>query len=292
MLDAYEDHSQPFRVDDLELSAEDRPERLKPGVRSARHGSPAAALQDAPPQGGAGARDRRPRSAGGGADRRADAAGAGLSDACRAGRAGGCGRSRSGRDRRGAESGASGRAVIAGAGARPLEATGPLPDPTFEASATPSIAALPMPPQSAAFASPFEYCADIPNKDEPDLRLIGEGLPPELIDGVRQVTNMPDGEVRWRCMNAAVWICAQPVGGAACGKVPTAAERQAYCDANPGAQAIAGGPPARGAAAARRQWCRRRQAAPSIRAASTASPGWRSARRPTKRVRPDRGARR
>ncbi len=103
-----------------------------------------------------------------------------------------------------------------------------------------SPAALPMPaPVATSFASPFEYCESLAVADEPDLKRLQSGLPQELIDGVREVTKIPDGEVHWRCMSNAVWLCVQPKGGVACGKVPTAAQREAYCAAHPDRQDIA-----------------------------------------------------
>ncbi len=103
-----------------------------------------------------------------------------------------------------------------------------------------NFAELPMPPPAAvAYQTPFDYCADQRDVDAPERSLIAEGLPPELIAGVREVTNMPDGDVLWRCMGKKVWVCAQPAGGVECGKVPTPAERQAYCADHPDAADIA-----------------------------------------------------
>ena len=101
------------------------------------------------------------------------------------------------------------------------------------------IAALPtLPAMTAAYQTPFDYCAAAHDVDAPDASLMADGLPDELVAGVREVTKIADAEVVWRCMGSAVWVCAQPVGGVACGKVPTSAERQAYCAAHPDATDI------------------------------------------------------
>ncbi|HZY68331.1 MAG TPA: hypothetical protein VFE52_07070, partial [Devosia sp.] len=120
--------------------------------------------------------------------------------------------------------------------------------PAFDESAPPEssvlpdpMARLPMPSPSTikvAYGTPFEYCAAQGDVDQPETAAIGEGLPSELVAGVREVTKIADGEVLWRCLAGAVWVCAQPSGGVACGKVPTPAERRSYCAANPGASDI------------------------------------------------------
>ncbi len=112
------------------------------------------------------------------------------------------------------------------------------------ASAEPSVAAAePAAASEAApvaapamYATPFDYCGVVTDADEPLMSAIGAGLPAELLAGVRKVTGIPDAEVLWRCMSNEVWICAQPPGGAACGKVPTQAQRQAFCAAQPGSE--------------------------------------------------------
>ena len=86
------------------------------------------------------------------------------------------------------------------------------------------------------YATPFDYCGVVTDADEPLISAVGSGLPAELLAGVRKVTGIPDAEVLWRCMNKEVWICAQPPGGVACGKVPTMAQRQAFCAAQPGSE--------------------------------------------------------
>ena len=120
----------------------------------------------------------------------------------------------------------------------------PYVPPAPETSAEPSvIAAEPAVASGAApvaapamYATPFDYCGVVTDADEPLMSAIGSGLPAELLAGVRKVTGIPDAEVLWRCMSNEVWICAQPPGGAACGKVPTPAQRQAFCAAQPGSE--------------------------------------------------------
>ena len=104
--------------------------------------------------------------------------------------------------------------------------------------AEPEFAALPMPSTRPLYETPFDYCADVREADMPKQELIGNGLPQELMAGVRQVTNMPDAEIFWRCMSSAVWVCAQPANGVECRPVPTRAERSAFCQANPGTRNI------------------------------------------------------
>jgi hypothetical protein len=107
-----------------------------------------------------------------------------------------------------------------------------------ESTVEPAEATAPALAIPAAYPTPFDYCADQPDIDDPDRSMIAEGLPLPLIEGVREVTNIADAEVLWRCMGEVVWVCAQPPEGVACDKVPTTAERRAYCAQNPGASDI------------------------------------------------------
>lgn len=115
--------------------------------------------------------------------------------------------------------------------------------PEFDATAPPPdhpLAVLPLPAgtEVAIYPTPFDYCEAERDVDQPRPGLVVDGLPAELVDGVRQVTKIADAEVLWRCMAGRLWVCAQEQGGAACGKVPTPAERTAYCEAHPGATDI------------------------------------------------------
>jgi hypothetical protein len=117
--------------------------------------------------------------------------------------------------------------------------------PQFDETATPPdkpLALVPAAPQPAATAAkyltPFDYCADVPTADAPELAMVAQGVPDEIVEGMRELTKMPGAEVVWRCVTARVWVCAQEPGGVACGKVPTREERRAYCAANPGAANI------------------------------------------------------
>lgn len=49
---------------------------------------------------------------------------------------------------------------------------------------------------------------------------------------------MPQGEVRWRCMDNAVWVCVQPPGSLSCDKVPSSVDRVLICAAHPDTQGI------------------------------------------------------
>jgi hypothetical protein len=113
----------------------------------------------------------------------------------------------------------------------------PAPASSAEPSSAPiAVASAFAPPP--LYATPFDYCGIVANSDEPPSTGLGEGIPAEVIDGVRKVTKMPDADVRWRCMGGEVWICAQPPGGTACSRIPPVAERTAYCTAHPDAQGI------------------------------------------------------
>lgn len=98
-----------------------------------------------------------------------------------------------------------------------------------------SLAVLPVP---EAYATPFDYCEGVVTSDAPPASQVTEGLPADLIAGVREVTKMPTAEVVWRCMERIVWICAQSPGGNACARTPDTRERAAYCAANPDASGI------------------------------------------------------
>ena len=99
-------------------------------------------------------------------------------------------------------------------------------------SASASSSAIP-----TSFSSPDEYCRAIGTTDAPDASRLSDGLA-ALTTQARTQTGLPQGEVRWRCMNAAVWICVQPAGGLSCDKVPTAVDRVLICAAHPDAKGI------------------------------------------------------
>ncbi|MEO8758330.1 MAG: hypothetical protein ABI398_11350 [Devosia sp.] len=86
-----------------------------------------------------------------------------------------------------------------------LVAAAELSGPSSSASAEPvAAAALPPLPSDASFASPFDYCTAFGNSDAPDVKKITGGLT-ELIFNARKKANLSQGDVRWRCMDKAVW---------------------------------------------------------------------------------------
>lgn len=95
-----------------------------------------------------------------------------------------------------------------------------------------SMAALPPVTPPSSFSSPFDYCASVANTDSPDAKKITGGIA-ELTKQARTEAALPNGEVRWRCMENAVWVCVQPAGGLSCDKVPTATDRVLICAAHP-----------------------------------------------------------
>ncbi|MBL8596587.1 MAG: hypothetical protein JNL14_02490, partial [Devosia sp.] len=75
-------------------------------------------------------------------------------------------------------------------------AAGSLPafDEAAETSAEPAVSSAPLPTQTIAapaqvakYGSPFDYCAREKNVDSPDLTLVAEDLPSELVEGMREV---------------------------------------------------------------------------------------------------------
>jgi hypothetical protein len=98
----------------------------------------------------------------------------------------------------------------------------------------PSTASSPMP---TSFALPADYCRAVNTSDSPDAAKITGGLA-ALTSGARTQAAMPQGEVRWRCMDAAVWVCVQPSGGLSCDKVPSSVDRVLICASHPDAKGI------------------------------------------------------
>lgn len=99
-------------------------------------------------------------------------------------------------------------------------------------SIDPSMAALPPITPPSSFRSPFDYCASVANTDSPDAKKIDGGVA-ELTKQARAEAALPNGEVRWRCMENAVWVCVQPAGSLSCDKVPSATDRVLICAAHP-----------------------------------------------------------
>jgi hypothetical protein len=134
------------------------------------------------------------------------------------------------------------RSVASMASLPPIEATTDEPTPTMTASGElppvplpplGTLAAVPQTPTTdGRYETPFAYCAALANADAPDASRIAGGLR-ELTASARQSASMPNGEVRWRCMDGAVWVCVAPVGALSCDKLPTAADRVLICAAHP-----------------------------------------------------------
>jgi hypothetical protein len=95
-----------------------------------------------------------------------------------------------------------------------------------------SMAALPPITPPSTFSTPFDYCASVANTDSPDAKKITGGVA-ELTRQARTEAALPSGEVRWRCMESAVWVCVQPAGSLSCDKVPSATDRVLICAAHP-----------------------------------------------------------
>ena len=92
-------------------------------------------------------------------------------------------------------------------------------------------------PQATSFATPRDYCASVANIDAPDLAKVSGGVQ-DLFIKARAAANISQGDVHWRCMDRAVWVCATPTGGLACDKVPTSVDRVLICAAHPDAKGI------------------------------------------------------
>ena len=92
-------------------------------------------------------------------------------------------------------------------------------------------------PQVVSFATPQDYCASVANSDAPDLAKVSGGVQ-DLFTKARAAASISQGDVHWRCMDRAVWVCATPTGGLACDKVPTSVDRVLICAAHPDAKGI------------------------------------------------------
>ena len=89
----------------------------------------------------------------------------------------------------------------------------------------------------ASFSSPQDYCAAATNVDTPDLARLSGGVQ-DLFVKARAAAKLTQGDVHWRCMDGAVWVCATSTGGLACDKVPTSVDRVLICAAHPDAKGI------------------------------------------------------
>jgi histidinol dehydrogenase len=94
------------------------------------------------------------------------------------------------------------------------------------------MAALPPITPPSSFRSPYDYCASVANTDSPDAKKVTSGIE-ELTKTARDQAALFNGEVRWRCMEGAVWVCVQPAGSLSCDKVPSATDRVLICAAHP-----------------------------------------------------------
>ena len=114
----------------------------------------------------------------------------------------------------------------------------PLPEASSSTPAPVTVAAkLPPLPSDSSFASPFDYCTAFGNSDAPEVKKITGGLT-ELIFNARKRASLSQGDVRWRCMEKAVWVCVTPPGGLSCDKVPDSVDRVLICASHPDAQGI------------------------------------------------------
>jgi cytoskeletal protein RodZ len=103
-----------------------------------------------------------------------------------------------------------------------------------EMSVASASAAQPLP---SRFATPAEYCSAVANTAAPEASKITGGLA-AMTTAARTQAAMPQGEVRWRCMDNAVWVCVQPSGSLSCDKVPSSVDRVLICAAHPDTQGI------------------------------------------------------
>jgi hypothetical protein len=111
--------------------------------------------------------------------------------------------------------------------------------PSAASSAEPVVAAAKLPPlpSDKSFGSPFDYCTAFTNADAPEAKKITAGLT-ELIFNARKRASLSQGDVHWRCMDKAVWVCVVPPGGLACDKVPDSVDRVLICASHPDAKGI------------------------------------------------------
>lgn len=103
-----------------------------------------------------------------------------------------------------------------------------------EASVAKATASQPLP---SHFATPADYCSAVGNTDTPEASKITGGVAGMTAEARTQAA-MPQGEVRWRCMDNAVWVCVQPPGSLSCDKVPSSVDRVLICAAHPDTQGI------------------------------------------------------
>lgn len=86
----------------------------------------------------------------------------------------------------------------------------------------------------AEWTDPFAYCAAVGTMDFPDRRYAGPALVEPIADTLRVPVSSPPDRVKWRCVDGAVWACANfdwPV----CAMTPTVPEMAEFCTKNPNA---------------------------------------------------------
>ena len=105
-----------------------------------------------------------------------------------------------------------------------------------------STMAVGVPVQAQTYGNVFDYCGAVGTIDQPDARFIGVfpvykaatafGIEPGAIH---------EGAFAWRCMNGAVWVCAQ-LNSPICGKANMSREATKamldYCQLDPDAAVI------------------------------------------------------
>jgi len=111
------------------------------------------------------------------------------------------------------------------------------PPTAADAAPVTTPASLPM-PAGPPYASIGDYCVALGTSDAPDVNKITGGLLPSVVAAIHKTTSKPAGEVYWRCMDRAVWVCVAPKGEVACDREPTAVDRSLFCAAHPNAYGV------------------------------------------------------
>jgi hypothetical protein len=111
------------------------------------------------------------------------------------------------------------------------------PPTAADAAPVTTTASLPM-PAGPPYASLADYCVALNTSDSPDVNKITGGLVPSVVAAIHKTTSKPQGDIRWRCMDRAVWVCVAPKGEVACDREPTAVDRSLFCAAHPNAYGV------------------------------------------------------
>jgi hypothetical protein len=111
------------------------------------------------------------------------------------------------------------------------------PPTAADAAPVTTTASLPM-PAGPPYASVADYCVALNTSDAPDVNKITGGLVPSVVASIHKTTRKPQGDVHWRCMDRAVWVCVAPKGEVACDREPSAVDRSLFCAAHPNAYGV------------------------------------------------------